>query len=272
MKPTRTPPPPSAEPDPWRSLASFTAARIGLGRAGGSLPTRPLLEFQLAHARARDAVQRDLDDAALAGALETTGFETLRLHSAARDRQTFIARPDLGRMLDPASRGALERRRSMGASVDADVVFVVADGLSSRAVESHAAALLAEVRERLAADDWRIAPVCVVRQGRVAVGDEIGALLQARMTVMLIGERPGLSSPDSLGVYLTWNPVPGRTNAERNCLSNIRPPEGLSYALAAHKLVYLMTEARRRRLSGVNLKEDAPPLPEPAVLPALPGA
>jgi len=270
VKPTRPLPPPSVESDPWRSLASFTAARIGLGRAGGSLPTQPLLEFQLAHARARDAVQRDLDDAALAGELAVAGFETLRLHSAARDRPMFTARPDLGRMLDPASREVLEGRWSP--DVPADVVFVVADGLSALAVEKHAVALLTEVRERLARAEWRIAPVYVVRQGRVAVGDEIGALLQARMTVLLVGERPGLSSPDSLGVYLTWNPVPGRTNAERNCLSNIRPPEGLSYALAAHKLVYLMTEARRRRLSGVGLKEDAPLLPEQAAGPGLPGA
>jgi ethanolamine ammonia-lyase small subunit len=151
----------------------------------------------------------------------------------------------------------LEGQRHAGDAFDA--VFVVADGLSALACERHAPALLERVAPKLADANWRVAPICLVRQGRVAVGDEIGALLPAAMTVMLIGERPGLSSPDSLGVYLTWDPVPGRSNAQRNCISNVRP-EGLSYAAAAHKLFYLMTEARRRKLSGVHLKEDAPAL------------
>jgi len=243
--------------DPWNGLTRFTPARIGLGRAGGSVPTKPLLDFQLAHARARDAVQRDLDAEALQWALTARGFEVLRLHSAARDRRTFIQRPDLGRVLNPEAKALLEDNEHDGDPFDA--VFVVADGLSSLAAERHAPALLEHIVPRLAEARWRLAPVCLVRQGRVAVGDEIGALLPAAMTVMLIGERPGLSSPDSLGIYLTWDPVPGRSNAQRNCISNVRP-EGLSYALAAHKLFYLMTEARRRKLSGVDLKEDAPAL------------
>jgi ethanolamine ammonia-lyase small subunit len=244
--------------DPWITLGRFTPARIGLGRAGGSIPTKPLLEFQLAHARARDAVQRDLDADAVREALRERGFEVLELHSAAPDRRTFILRPDLGRILSMEAKALLEANEHTGDPFDA--LFVVADGLSALATERHAPALLAQIAPRLADARWRLAPICLVRQGRVAVGDEIGALLPAAMTVMLIGERPGLSSPDSLGIYLTWDPEPGRSNAERNCISNVRP-EGLSYALAAHKLFYLMTEARRRKLSGVDLKEDAPTLP-----------
>ncbi len=244
-------------PDPWQSLAALTAARIGLGRAGGSVPTQPQLAFQLAHARARDAVLQDLDVDALNAQLTGAGFESLRLASAAKDRATFIARPDLGRILDDASRQQLETRAQ---SAPFDCAVVIADGLSARAVLAHAVPLLTELCARLAPSEWRLAPVAIVRQGRVAIGDEVGVLLPARMTVLLIGERPGLSSPDSLGIYLTHDPLPGRSNAERNCLSNIRPPEGLSYAVAAHKLAYLMHEARRRQLSGVELKEDAPPL------------
>jgi ethanolamine ammonia-lyase small subunit len=244
-------------PDPWSVLTRFTPARIGLGRAGGSIPTKPLLDFQLAHARARDAVQRDLDGDALTGALSARGFEVLQLHSAARDRRTFIQRPDLGRILSPEAKALLEGKGHVGDTFD--TVFVVADGLSALACERHAPPLLERIAPKLADANWRVAPICLVRQGRVGVGDEIGPLLLAAMTVMLIGERPGLSSPDSLGVYLTWDPVPGRSNAQRNCISNVRP-EGLSYAAAAHKLFYLMTEARRRRLSGVQLKEEAPAL------------
>jgi ethanolamine ammonia-lyase small subunit len=244
-------------PDPWSVLTRFTPARIGLGRAGGSIPTKPLLDFQLAHARARDAVQRDLDADALIGALSGRGFEVLQLHGAACDRRTFIQRPDLGRILSPEAKALLEGEGHAGDPFDA--VFVVADGLSALACERHAPALLERTAPKLADAKWRVAPICLVRQGRVAVGDEIGALLPAAMTVMLIGERPGLSSPDSLGVYLTWDPVPGRSNAQRNCISNVRP-EGLSYAAAAHKLFYLMMEARRRKLSGVHLKEEAPAL------------
>jgi ethanolamine ammonia-lyase small subunit len=234
----------------WQRLRGFTAARIGIGRAGGSVPTGPLLEFQLAHARARDAVHRALDVPALSTALRERGWAALELRSAATDRTTYIRRPDLGRTLCDASRASLQARDAAAAC---DVAFVVADGLSALAVERHALALLDATRPLLA--DWRIGPASVVVQGRVAIGDEIGALLGARVVVVLIGERPGLSSPDSLGVYLTWDPRPGRSNAERNCISNIRP-EGLPCARAARKLAQLLTEARRLQLTGVNLKDD----------------
>lgn len=243
-------------PDPWHELSRLTSARVGLGRAGGSLPTSALLRFQLAHAQARDAVHLAFDAEALAQRLETSGHEVLQCHSAAADRAAYIARPDLGRILSEPSRTALEDRPRP--DIPFDCVFVIADGLSARAVETHAEALLEQVLPRLRQAGWALAPLCIVEQGRVAVADEVGALLGARMSVILIGERPGLSSPDSLGIYLTYDPVPGRSNAERNCISNIRPPEGLSYALAAHKLLFLMTESRSRKLSGVELKESAP--------------
>ena len=259
---------PVAAPDPWRSLSQYTQARIAQGRAGGSLPTQPLLEFQLSHARARDAVLRPLDVAALSAGLSTLAGEILRLESAAGNRDTFIARPDLGRMLGAASAGLLAARPAPGAQYDA--AFVVADGLSALAVERHAAPLLTALLPRLAQAGWSLAPISVVTQGRVAVADDIGQALGAKLTVILIGERPGLSSPDSLGAYLTWAPQRGRSNAERNCVSNIREPDGLSYASAAAKLHYLMSESRRLHLSGVDLKEDAP-LPAPPAVAALPG-
>lgn len=256
------------KPDPWRALSRFTQARIGLGRAGGSLPTRPLLEFQLSHARARDAVLRPLDIAALHGALSILTPEVLHLDSAAVDRNSFIARPDLGRMLSATSAAMLAARPAPVTQYDA--AFVVADGLSALAVERHAAPLLAALLPRLKVEGWSIAPICVVSQGRVAIADDIGQALGAKLAIILIGERPGLSSPDSLGAYLTWAPKRGRSNAERNCVSNIREPDGLSYAGAAAKLHYLMSESRRLRLSGVDLKEDAP-LPAPPAATALPG-
>lgn len=223
-------------------LRRFTPARVALGRAGDSIPTGELLRFQLDHARARDAVYEELDPTSL-------GLAHVLLHSAAADRATFLRRPDLGRRLDPASRSLL-------APGDFDAAIAIADGLSAIAVHRHAAPLLAELLPLLDAEQWRLAPLAVVLQGRVAIGDEIGAALGARMAVVLIGERPGLSSPDSLGVYLTWDPKPGRTDAERNCISNIRT-EGIGYAPAARKLHFLMSEARSRRLSGIQLKENA---------------
>ncbi len=241
------------QPDPWDNLRRFTPARIGLGRAGGSIPTRALLEFQLAHARARDAVHRELGIEALRAKFAARQFDTLALASAAGDRHTFIQRPDLGRILDEKSKALLESRPQ---TQSWDAVFVIADGLSALAVERHALPLIAMMRAHLDREGWRIAPYCIVSQGRVAIGDEIGALMRAQLSMMLIGERPGLTSPDSLGAYLTWSPLPGRSNAGRNCVSNIRP-EGLSYAAAAFKLLHLMRQARSRQLSGLQLKEDA---------------
>jgi len=220
-------------------LKLFTPARVALGRAGDSLPTAELLRFQLDHARARDAVHLELDPRSLPA-------HTL-LHSNAPDRQTYLRRPDLGRQLQPQSAALLQPGPY-------DAALIIADGLSAPAVHRHAEPLLNALLPQLA--DWNLAPLTVVLQARVAVGDEIGHLLQAKLAVILIGERPGLTSPDSLGIYLTYDPKPGRHDAERNCISNVRP-EGLSYAQAAHKLHFLMTEARVRRLSGVSLKEDA---------------
>jgi len=229
-------------------LRDFTSARVGLGCNGHSVPTHELLDFQLAHARARDAVHLALDVRSLVVELKQKGFEPVAVASAARDRSEYLRRPDLGRQLNAESRETLAAMRA-----EYDAVFAIADGLSALAVHRHAAALLEIVFAQL---DWRIAPVVIVEQGRVAIGDEIGELMGAKLAVVLIGERPGLSSPDSLGVYLTWQPKPGRTDAERNCISNIRA-DGLSYAAAAHKLLFLMNESRRLKLSGVGLKEDA---------------
>jgi len=221
-------------------LRQFTPARVNLGRTGHSLPTGELLSFQLDHARARDAVWQSLDPPSL-------GVPHLLLHSAAPDRATYLRRPDLGRRLSDASRAALTPG-------DYDAALVIADGLSAPAVHHHAVPTLQAVAALLAAGDWKLAPLTVVLEGRVAIGDEIGERLRARMVAVLIGERPGLTSPDSLGIYLTWDPRPGRTDAERNCISNVRT-EGIGYALAARKLHFLMTEARTRKLSGVALKE-----------------
>jgi ethanolamine ammonia-lyase small subunit len=234
-------------------LRAFTPARVGLGRTGVSLETRDLLDFQRCHAQARDAVHSRLEAAALAATLaEISGAEVLRLHSAAPDRATYLQRPDLGRTLDEPSRKILALRVCPSDSKVSVLALIVADGLSALAVERHAAPLLKELLPHL--NDWLLAPLCVVEQARVAIGDEIGLALGAQISVVLIGERPGLSSPDSLGAYITFEPRPGRTDAERNCISNIRA-EGLSYTQAGAQLVYYLTEARRRRLTGVALKE-----------------
>jgi ethanolamine ammonia-lyase small subunit len=241
--------------NPWQRLRQFTNARIALGRAGVSLPTVPLLEFQFAHARARDAVHLPFDRKALEQQLTQLGHTVIVLHSAAADRHIYLQRPDLGRRLDRESRSRLETRSAQHPA-EYDVVFVIADGLSPLAVHEHAVPFLGVMMGKLIADGLRIAPVVLVEQGRVAVADEVGQVLRAGMVAILIGERPGLSSPDSLGIYFTYRPRVGATDADRNCISNIRP-EGLSYELAAHKLHYLMTEARQRKLSGVSLKDEA---------------
>jgi ethanolamine ammonia-lyase small subunit len=232
-----------------KSLREFTPARVDLGRTGHSLPTSELLDFQLAHARARDAVHLPLDAHSVLLELKQKNIPCVTLASEADDRFTYLRRPDLGRRLNAESREQLAPLKA-----DYDVAFVIVDGLSALAVHRHAVPLLELVLAKL---DWNIAPVTIVEQGRVAIGDEIGELLDAKLAVVLIGERPGLSSPDSLGIYLTWQPRPGRTDAERNCISNIRA-EGLSYEIAAHKLLFLMNESRRLKLSGVQLKEHAP--------------
>lgn len=238
--------------DPWNSLRELTGARIALGSAGAALPTHRQLEFQMAHARARDAVHRAFDVDAAARSLEGSGLAVLQARSAAPDRATYLQRPDLGRRLDDRSREALA-----ASAGEFDAVFVVADGLSSLAVERHAAPVVGATAAQLGAAGWTLGPIVLVEQGRVAVGDEIGAILGAALVAVLIGERPGLSSPDSLGIYLTHQPRGGRTDAERNCISNVRP-EGLPCEVAAHRLAWLMLEARRRRITGVSLREEAP--------------
>jgi ethanolamine ammonia-lyase small subunit len=231
-------------------LRALTPARVGLGRTGVSLGTRDLLDFQLAHAQARDAVHARLDSAALAAEIGSgIRSEALRLHSSASNRAEYLQRPDLGRRLNEASLALLSEQPAD----EVDLAVVIADGLSALAVERHAAPLLQELLPLL--ETWNLAPITIVEQGRVAIADQIGAALNAQISVILIGERPGLSSPDSLGAYITWDPRPGRTDAERNCISNIRA-EGLGYAQAAAQLGYYLTEARRRRLTGVALKEE----------------
>jgi ethanolamine ammonia-lyase small subunit len=241
--------------DPWHRLRALTPARIGLGRAGVSLPTAAHLDFQLAHARARDAVRDALDVSALTRDLDAAGLDSLRVRSAAGSREHFLKRPDLGRRLDGRSAETLAAARRAAPRAAPDAVFVIADGLAASAAQRHAVPVIAAAAGPLRAAGWRLAPVVVAEQGRVALADEIGARLGAALAVVLLGERPGLSAPDSLGAYLTWQPIVGRTDAERNCVSNIRP-RGLPYDRAAATLVHLMTEARRRRLSGVALKAD----------------
>jgi len=259
--------------NPWRDLRRHTPARIALGRAGTSVPTTPQLAFQAAHAEARDAVHRTLDLPPLIGELEALGLPSVVLHSAAPDRVTYLQRPDLGRTLDEASRRRLapwsETAETGGADEPPhDVAFVIADGLSSLAVQRHAAPLLGALMPLLQADSatWRVPPVALVEQGRVAIGDEVGAALRAALVVVLIGERPGLSSPDSLGVYVTWSPRVGRQDAERNCISNVRP-EGLPVAEAAQSLCWLLQAARGRALTGVRLKDERVREPLPATPP-----
>lgn len=247
--------PPVDPQNPWLELRRLTPARIALGRTGTSLPTSAQLDFQFAHAQARDAVHLPFDHAGLSAQLGERGRESLLLHSAAVDRNSYLQRPDLGRKLSDESAQAL-REHAAAHPGGVDLAIVVADGLSALAVHRHTLPFLNRLEEQMSADDWSMAPVVLVEQGRVAVGDEIGQLLGAKMLVMLIGERPGLSSPDSLGLYFTYNPKVGLTDAYRNCISNVRL-EGLSYGMAAHRLLYLMREACRRQLSGVNLKDEA---------------
>lgn len=248
--------------DAWERLRRFTPARIGLGRTGDALPTDALLDFQLAHARARDAVHAVLDvqrlRADLASALPD--WPSVAVRTRAPERDTYLQRPDLGEQLNPDDSaslmaGAFDASADLGASAF-DAAFILADGLSATAVHAHALEVLTAVTERLS--DFSLAPLVIATQARVALGDEIGAKLSAQLTVMLIGERPGLSSPDSLGAYLTFAPRPGRTHAERNCISNIRVG-GLSPAVAAERIAGLARESLRLRVSGIALKDRSEP-------------
>ena len=236
--------------DPWVHVRRLTPARVALGRTGSALPTAEVLRFALAHAQARDAVHIPLDLGPLEADIRAAGLDTLRVESAAVDRATYLARPDLGRQLAASSRALLGDRGAVGS----DLVVVVADGLSSPAAAVHAAPLLRALSPRLARSGLTLGPIVLATQARVALGDEIGAILDGRAVLILLGERPGLSSPDSLGAYLTFAPRSGRTDAERNCISNIRPA-GLSYEVAAFKLAWLVGEALKRKITGVALKD-----------------
>ena len=248
---------------PWVKLKQFTSARIALGRSGISLPTHEQLNFQLAHAQARDAVHYQLDApkfcSDLRKAFSSLNPECISLHSAAIDRVTYLKRPDHGKKLSSISRESLltrstDTRKSLN-TFDYDIAFVIVDGLSALAIETNALRFLQIAYADLLSENFRIAPFCLVEQGRVAIGDEIGELLRTKLVVVMIGERPGLSSPDSMGIYLTWHPKAGLTDESRNCISNIRNG-GLSDTEASIKLRYLVTQAHQRRLSGVALKDE----------------
>lgn len=237
---------------PLDALREFTAARIALGSAGGSVPTKPLLDFRLSHARARDAVLAPFDSEALAARMRTLFPDVVVVESQARDRAEYLQRPDLGRRLSDRSRDVLAPRTG-----SADLVIIVSDGLSTHAAMAQCEPLLCELLPLLVGDGWALAPLVVVRHGRVAIQDEIGALLNTKISLMLLGERPGLGSPDSLGAYFTFAPMPGRSDADRNCVSNIRPA-GLPILRAAQKLRALLGDSRRLALSGVRLKDETP--------------
>jgi len=239
-----------SERDDWHALAAHTPARIALGRSGNGLSTRRVLDFQLAHAQARDAVNSPFDARSIADQLSRSG--TALVTTEAADRQNYLMNPNAGRRLSGASRAKLQR----GAY---DAALVIADGLSATAIHAHGAALGRLILASLPTLKW--APATIVTGGRVAIGDEIAEALGAELCIVLIGERPGLSAADAVGIYLTFAPRPGITkDSNRNCISNVRPG-GLALEEAAHRLAWLVTESRRIRLSGVGLKEDAPDLP-----------
>lgn len=236
--------------DYWQSLKQYTSARIALGRAGGSLSTAEQLRLFRAHARARDAVHAAMNHETLQQALAQYHLPVLALQTQAGSRQEFLLRPDRGRKLSPDSLKTLQTQR--GAY---DISLIIGDGLSARAIQAHVAGLFSALMPKL--QQYQLAPICLVQQARVAISDEIGEALNSRLSVIFIGERPGLSAAESLGIYLTYAPRQGKTDETRNCISNVRP-EGMPYAVAADKLSYLIQESFRRKLSGVKLKDDLP--------------
>lgn len=246
--------------NPWALLKEYTDARIGLGRTGVSIPTSHSLAFQLAHAQAQDAVHLPLD---VEYVIEQLGninlnqeiFTPILLHSQAVNRTVYLQRPDLGRRLDKKSIEVLKKVNTLK-DEKYDLSIVIVDGLSSLAIKENAQIFIKKLIEVLNfnSQDWKIAPITIVQQGRVAIGDEVGQILNSKISIVLIGERPGLSSPDSMGLYLTYNPKVGLTDESRNCISNIRI-EGLSYEEAVKKTMYLLKESRRLELSGVSLKD-----------------
>lgn len=240
-------------PNPWDELKQFTQARIAIGRCGTSIPTKELLDFKLSHAKAIDAVNISLDSEALANEITTKfGISVHILHSAAKSRSEYLRRPDLGRTLSEESKSTLH---SFENKQNPDISLVIADGLSSFAVEKNIVQFLASFLPLIKKNSLSLSPITLVEQARVAIADEIGEIFNAKMSVILIGERPGLKTPDSLGIYMTYQPTCGTTDERRNCISNVRP-EGLSYEVAAQKLMYLIQESFHMQISGVNLKDE----------------
>jgi len=237
--------------DPWGDLKQFTRARIALGRVGSSMPTKEILSFGMSHAMARDAVHLALDVDALENQVKSLGCDLLKLHSRAPDRASYLLRPDWGRRLNDESAEIIKALPQD----KIDISIVIGDGLSSLAVQKHATPMLQAIQQSISSE-WKTGPVVIARQARVALADEVGELMKARMVILLIGERPGLSSPDSLGLYLTYQPKVGCSDADRNCISNVRP-EGLNYEAAAKKLMWLAQESMRLKVSGVALKDES---------------
>ncbi|WP_183559277.1 ethanolamine ammonia-lyase subunit EutC [Mucilaginibacter sp. SP1R1] len=237
--------------DPLKALQEFTSARIAIGRVGTSIPLKQSLDFKLAHAHARDAVYSELDTSNLTDLFKQFSLPVLLLQSKVNNRRQYLQRPDLGRKLHDVSKELLSDY-----SMETDIAIIIADGLSATAVNENSLGLLLALIPLLLAANFKLAPISLVEQGRVAIGDDIGHGLKAKLSLVFIGERPGLSSADSLGVYLTYNPKPGLTDEMRNCVSNVRPA-GLIYKKAAKKILYLISEAFKRKLSGVDLKDNA---------------
>jgi ethanolamine ammonia-lyase small subunit len=238
--------------DSWHFLQNYTPARIARGRVGHSIPTSELLKFQADHAQARDAVYSELDIQQLNKSIsETFNLQILNLKSEVKNRPQYLQRPDLGRTLSQESRKKL---KSISGS-ESDICFVITDGLSAQAINQNTLPILENLIPNLLAINWKVAPVCIVEQGRVAIGDEIGFLLKSEIVVILIGERPGLTSPNSMGAYITFHPHLGMTDESRNCVSNIRP-EGMNFKMATDKIWYLLLEMKTKKLSGINLKDE----------------
>ncbi len=237
--------------DPWGLLKKFTDARIALGRTGVSIPAYENLQFKMAHAFARDAIYTKMNLELLSAGLQKLNHPFIQIHSRAQNREQYLQRPDLGKILDEAS---VQKIKEETDNTSCDICINIADGLSATAVNLHSLFLLNELLPSLIGSGLSVSPICLIEQGRVAISDETGGYFKAKISLMLIGERPGLSSPDSLGAYITYHPQKGNTDAMRNCISNIRP-KGLVYPLAAEKIIYIIKESIRLQISGVALKD-----------------
>ena len=241
--------------DVWQPLKQHTDARIALGRTGNSIPTKELLHFGMSHALAKDAIYKELDICNIQNNLKEQHFSSILVQSKAKDKKEFLINPNLGRQLNKESIELL-----LQSNVEkGNIAIIFADGLSSAAINLNATPLLFEIVNALKGSEFNLSPIIIAKHARVALSDEIGETLKSDASIMLIGERPGLSSPDSLGVYLTWNPKKGRNDSERNCISNVRP-QGLSYQQAAFKTIWLLKEAKKLNMSGVHLKDESPNL------------